>query len=145
MVEVVATTLVLVFSSACFIILTPNILLEAASGLSSGIAGAETGGSAAAVAWRSAVRIIRHSGDQRRASCALTVAMLACRCLSRGTENQPRTGCQCDIGDCLAVTYWPSEVSSCVSAATTAIRSGGWSLAGHCATSCTRLAVRQRA
>ena len=46
------------------------------------------------------------SGDHSLASWAFTWPIEACRCLSRETENQPRTGCQWQRLLCLAVTYW---------------------------------------
>ena len=50
MLLVVAATVVLVFSKACFIILTPNILDESETGLDKSTTGADTGGREAAVA-----------------------------------------------------------------------------------------------
>jgi hypothetical protein len=67
--------------------------------------------------------------------------MVAYRCLSRDTENQPSIGCQ---WDCLAVTYCPKEESRWVMVVTTG---NSWEEArlGASETRWTRVSVRQRA
>ena len=94
--------------------------------------------------WRSLLRTIRHSGDHSLASWVRTRLRLACRCLSSETENQPRTGCQWESWDCLAVTYCPRLESSWVRVVTR-LTSGAGSSLSRPDTRWTRLAVRQRA
>ena len=86
MLLVVAATVVLVFSKACFIILTPNILDESETGLDKSTTGADTGGREAAVAWRSAVMTIKHSGDQSFDSWVLTTVILALVEIEKGLK-----------------------------------------------------------